>query len=582
MQKAKQDYWRNKCERLKAENQLLREKLATLKRETRDLQKVIRNNAKLFNSVPAGILLLQKGIIVDINRGALDHLGYAPEEVIGRNFLDFVHPEVKKYIKDLHNKRISGKRVPSQYETDLVTKDGERISCEVRVKRIRFSGRRAFLANLTLLERRKKRERDHIQFKKKEALMTMASGLQRKLNHDLKGINENLHLVKGITDSKNGTLMKGLENIESASKEIINTIRVLESLSATKRDSSDDVLFDLRKVVKKAISRTHPVLKDLGERGKQKINLKTYLRSVSPIEGDPEEIRDLVTHLILNAVEAMPRGGDLYLTTEENAGYAHIYIQDSGVGIPAPIKDRIWDPFYTTKGKDGLGLGLSLSHAVVKRHKGEMEVSSQKDHGTTFTIRLPIAQKDQRPKSRSAKRKIKNAQILMIRDEDIVSELLSKVLVSRGHKVVMVSSGSEGLQKLVKKKFDLVLADSAAADMRRAALIRKMKKVKKELAFVLMKGQTVGEEPGVTRKSAFDLIIRKPLDMDKVVGQVEDLLRRKNAHLLRYPHPSSLRRTFMYASFLGISEALHMDIFHQPLRTRFFDSLIGIHCFPGP
>ena len=356
MQKAKQDYWRNKCERLKAENQLLREKLATLKRETRDFQKVIRNNAKLFNSVPAGILLLQQGIIVDINRGALDHLGYAPEEVIGRNFLDFVHPEVKKYMKDLHNKRISGKRVPSQYETDLVTKDGERISCEVRVKRIRFSGRRAFLANLTLLERRKKRERDHIQFKKKEALMTMASGLQRKLNHDLKGINENLQLVKGITDSENGTLMKGLENIESASKEIINTIRVLESLSATKRDSSDDVLFDLRKVVKKAISRTHPVLKDLGERGKQKINLKTYLRSVSPIEGDPEEIRDLVTHLILNAVEAMPRGGDLYLTTEENAGYAHIYIQDSGVGIPAPIKDRIWDPFYTTKGKDGLGL----------------------------------------------------------------------------------------------------------------------------------------------------------------------------------------------------------------------------------
>ena len=279
--------------------------------------------------------------------------------------------------------------------------------------------------------------------------------------------------------------------------------------------------------MKKAISLTNPILNDLGERGKQKINLKTYLRSVSFIEGDPEEIRDLVIHLILNAVEAMPRGGDLYLTTEENAGYGHIYIQDSGVGIPATIKDRIWDPFYSTKGKDGLGLGLSLSHAVVKRHKGEMEVSSQKDHGTTFTVRLPIAKKDPRAKSRSAKRKIKNAQILMIRDEDIASELLSQVLVSRGHKVVMVSSGSEGLQKLRKKKFDLVLADSAAADMGRAALIQKMKKVKKELSFVLMKGQTVGEKPEATRKSAFDLIIRKPLDMDKVVGQVEDLLRRK-------------------------------------------------------
>ncbi|MGD8227636.1 MAG: PAS domain S-box protein [Desulfobacteraceae bacterium] len=528
MQKVKQEYWRNKYEKLKAENILLREKLANFKREARDLQKVIKNNNKLFNSIPAGILLLQQGRIVDINKGALHHLGYGPEEVIGHNFLDFVHPELKKSMKDLHHKRVSGKRVPSQYETDLVTRDGERVSCEVRVKRIRFNGRRAFLANLTLLERRKKRERDQIQLKKKEALMTMASGLHQKLNHDHKEISENLQLVKGIMDSENESLRKRLENIESASKEIHNTIRVLESLSATKRDPSEDVLFDLRKEVKKAIARANPALKDLGGKGKQKINLKTYLRSVSPIEGNPEEIRDLVIHLILNAVEAMPRGGDLYLTTEENAGYAHIYIQDSGVGIPAPIKDRIWDPFYSTKGKDGLGLGLSLSHAVVKRHNGEMEVSSQKDHGTTFTITLPIAQKSPRPKSRSVKRKIKNAQILMIRDEDIVSELLSKVLVSRGHKVVMASSGSEGLQKLKKKKFDLVLADSAAADMGRAGFIQKINKMNKDLSFVLMKGQTAGEKPGVTRKSAIDLIIRKPLDMDKVVGQVENLLRRKS------------------------------------------------------
>ena len=527
MKKAKQDYWRNRCEKLKAENQLLRQKLAALRKDTRDLHKVIKNDTKLFHSIPAGVLLIQQGIIVDINRGALHHLGYAPEEVVGRNFLDFVHPEMKKYMKDLHNKRISGKRVPSQYETDLVTKDGLRMSCEVRVKRIRFKGRKAFLVNLTLLDRRKKAERDHIQSKKKEALMTMASGLHRKLNYDLKGISESLQLVKRGMDSENGTLMEGLEKIESASKEIINTTRVLESLADRKSHPSDDVLLDLRKVVKKALSRTHPILKDLGEKGKQKINLKTYLRSVSPIEGDPNEIRDLVTHLILNAVEAMPRGGDLYLTTEENAGYAHIYIQDSGVGIPAPIKDRIWDPFYSTKGKDGFGLGLSLAHAIVKRHKGEMEVSSRKDHGTTFTISLPIAKKDPKAKSRSAKRKIKNAQILMIRDEDIVSELLSQVLVSRGHKVVTVSSGSEGLQKLRKKKFDLVLADSEAADMARAALIQKIKKMKKELSLVLMQGQTVGEKPGAARRSSFDLIIRKPLDMDKVVGQVEDLLRRK-------------------------------------------------------
>jgi PAS domain S-box-containing protein len=527
MRKAQQDYWRKRFEKLKDENQILREKLAILKRETRDLQRVIRNNSKMFHSIPAGILLVQQGIIVDINRGSLEHLGYSPEEVIGRSFLDFVHPELKKDMKDLHNKRISGKRVPSQYETDLVTKDGERIPCEARVKRIRFNGRRAFLVNVTLLEKRKKRERDLIQSKKKEALMTMASGLNRKLSHDLKGMRENMQLVKGALHSENGDLVKGLENIEAASSEITNTTRVLERIANRKRDPSDDVLLDLRKVVKKAISLTNPILQDLAERRKQKINLKTYLRSVSPIKGDPEEIQDLAIHLILNAVEAMPHGGDLYLTTEENAGYAHIYIQDSGVGIPAPIKDRIWDPFFSTKGKDGLGLGLSLSHAIVKRHKGEMEVTTQKDHGTTFTIRLPIAKKDQRAKPRSGIRKIKNAQILMIGDEDMVSELLSQVFVSRGHKVVMVSSGSEGLQKLRKKKFDLVVADSTATDMDRAALVQKIRKMKRELSFVLMTDQAGGKRSGATKRSAFDLIITKPLDVDNVVRQVEDLLRHK-------------------------------------------------------
>jgi len=527
MRKAQQDYWRKRFEKLRAENQVLREKLATLKRESRDLQRVIRNNSKLFHSIPAGILLVQQGIIVDINRGALEHLGYSPEEVVGHSFLEFVHPELKKYMKDLHNKRISGKRVPSQYETDLVTKDGERIACEARVKRIRFNGRRAFLVNLTLLEKRKKRERDLIQSKKNEALMTMASGLNRQLSHDLKGMSEDIQLVKETLDTEKGDLVKGLENIEAASSEIIKTTRVLESITNTNHDPSDDVLLDLRKVVKKAISLTNPILKGLAEKGKQKINLKTYLRSVSPIKGDPREIRDLAIHLILNAVEAMPHGGDLYLTTEENAGYAHIYIQDSGVGIPAPIEDRIWDPFFSTKGKDGLGLGLNLSHAIVKRHKGEMEVTTQKDHGTTFTIRLPLAKKDQRANPRSGKRKIKNAQILMVGDEDMVSELLSQVFVSRGHRVVMVSSGSEGLQKLRKKKFDLVLADSEAADMGRAALVQKIRKMKRGLSFVLMTEQATGKKSGAPKKSVFDLIITKPLDVDKVVRQVEDLLRQK-------------------------------------------------------
>ena len=192
MQKARHDYWRTRLEKLKAENHSLKEKLATLKGENNNLQKTLRNNNKLFHSIPAGILLVQQGVIIDINKGALDQLGYAPEEVVGRNFLDFVHPDLKKSIRDLHKKRLCEKKLSSQYEIELVAKNSERIYCEARVKRIRFDGRGAFLVNLTLLEERKKKEKELMLSKKREALMTMASGLTHKLSRDLRCVSENI------------------------------------------------------------------------------------------------------------------------------------------------------------------------------------------------------------------------------------------------------------------------------------------------------------------------------------------------------------------------------------------------------
>ena len=280
----------------------------------------------------------------------------------------------------------------------------------------------------------------------------------------------------------------------------------------------------LQDIVKDAISLINPRLKDLEARRKLKINLRTYLRSVSPVEGDPNEIRDVIVNLILNAVEAMPQGGDLYLTTEENAGSAHIYIQDSGVGIPDPINDRVLDPFFTTKGKDRAGLGLSLSYAIVKRHKGEMEFTSQKDQGTIFTIRLPLATQKQKSMPRPVKRKIKNAHILIIEDEDIIRELLSQLLISKGHRVVTADSGAEGLNKLKKKKFDLVIADSRAPDMKGPSIIKKMKRLNEELPVSLITEYQAGDGFSHMQRLGADLIITKPLDMNKVVKQVSDVL----------------------------------------------------------
>jgi len=523
MQKEQQESLEKRVARLKADNRSLREKLASIQREFNNLKKTLRSRNSLFHSIPAGIVLIQQGKIMDINQLALDHLGYEVDEVIGLSFLDFVHPEQKASLEELHKRRISGKVVPDLYETDLVTKKGETLCCEVRVKRIRFNNRVAFLVNLTRLEKRKKKERENLHSKKQEALITMASGLNDALRPHIESIMDHAGNLKTIMDSETNALKESLEKIEHASNKVLLMTQKLESISKTGDDESKMILLDLKRIVKDAVKLTSSTLKDQSEKDVFKINLKTYLRSVSPIKGDPEEIKELIINLILNAAHSMPEGGDIYLTTEENAGFANIYIQDNGVGISDQIREKIFDPFFTTKEDKGVGLGLSLSSSIVNRHGGEIDVSSRKNQGTVIHVKLPLAKQEKIPKKRK-RRAIKNARILIIQGENMIRELLSQLLTSKGCRVDTADSGIEGLSKARKKRFDLIITDAETLDMDVQILVKKIKKMERKVPVALIMEYEAGEEPDHIQRSDVDLFIIKPIDMDKIVDQVSEVL----------------------------------------------------------
>jgi CheY-like chemotaxis protein len=319
-------------------------------------------------------------------------------------------------------------------------------------------------------------------------------------------------------------LMESLKEIKDSLGRAWSTNYMLEKISKMGDHKSGMVPLDLKKVVNEAVRLTRPQWKDEAERSGRKINLKTFLRSVSPIVGDPEEIREVMINLIMNAAEAMPEGGDIYLTTEENAGYAQIYIQDSGVGISDQIKDRIFDPFFTTSGNDGIGLGLSLSYAIVKSHGGEIEVSSQKNQGTIFNIKFPLASQRKTPTTRSMGRKIKDARILIIEGDDIIRELLSQLLMSKGCRVMTADSGLEGLSLLEKKKFDLIITDTETSEIDERILVKKIKRMDPKLPLALITERGTGLKHNRIQRSAVELIIMKPLDMNKVVKQVSEVL----------------------------------------------------------
>ncbi|MFH1124545.1 MAG: ATP-binding protein [Pseudomonadota bacterium] len=502
----------------------MREKLASVNKENQELRKSLDDRNSLFDALPGGIVVIQQEKIIDINRAALNLIGYKAEEVLGRQFLNFVHPKNKAFLKNLHKNRAAGKWAPKHYEAALVSKGGEILGCDVRVRKTRLNGRIAYLTRLTRLDKRKKREGDLSQSKKMEALITMASGLTNRLSPAVEAIMDSLRPLKEVKDPVRQALTSGLREIEDAANRIMDTTRSLRSLSKTKQEKSEETLFDLKKVVKEAIGLSAARIREEAEKRGVKIDLKTYLRSVSEVEGDPVEIRNVIVHVIANAVEAMPKGGALYLSTEGNAGYAHIYIQDSGFGIPEDLEDRILDPFFTTKAEQGIGLGLSLSSAVIRRHHGTLEVTSKKDQGTIVTIRLPIARQEPKQKSRGAKKKIKDAQILLIEDDNMIMEILSQLLVSKGCRVVTAVSGREGLNHLRKKAFDMVIVGSGTPDMRAEALARKIRTSDNALPLALIAEHEGMGKASHARVPAVDLLITKPIDMNYVVNQISELL----------------------------------------------------------
>jgi PAS domain S-box-containing protein len=510
-----------KLEKLRAENAAVREKLVAARKDQKDLQRLMKEKESFFNDLPVAIVVVQDEKIVDINSMALSLLGYTMEEVIGRYFVDFIDPDSRETVLEIHKNRFSGKWAPDQYETHVVAKDGAVIHVDLRVAKIRHGRRSAFVGRLESIEERKKEERKLVESKKAESLMTMAAGVSGSLRQPLQVISERLAALKKKSDPRSASVMEGLDGIEDAVSQMMTLNRALEGLCGSGPDRSEMRPCDLRKIVNDVIATTEPKLKEKEKKG-VKIDLKTYLRPVTLVQANPMEMQEMIFHIMNNAMDAMPHGGDLYVSTEENAGYAYVFIQDSGIGVPEHLQTRVFDPFFTTKGHERIGLGLSLSQGIVRRNQGTLEITSRTGQGTIVSIRTPLAGYGEKIPKGVARRKIKDAHILIVEDDDIIRELLCQLLKSKGYKVIPAANGVEGLHHLRKKRVDMVVIGTQTPDIDSHALAREIKRENDKLPVALIARQ---EDTNRVERSHADLIITKPLDMKMVFNQIANSLR---------------------------------------------------------
>ncbi|MCP4669441.1 MAG: PAS domain S-box protein [Deltaproteobacteria bacterium] len=515
---------KKRIDRLKNENQKLREKMGALRKDHGSLKRDLKNSRKLIDNIPGAIILIRDWEVLFINKTSLARLGYTREEMHGGNFLDFVHPDSREEIAEQYKKRLSNKPAPDKYETYLVTKSGETLCCEVRVKKCMYHGRRTFVIHVVGLDRRKKKEKELIRSRKLEALHSMASGLNRELKSCLAILDAQFPFFEAIKYIGDQGLIRMAGKVEAAKEMGRHITDQLNCFSQTEYEPSDMAHADLRKAVRHAVSITRPKWDGNREGAKTTINVRTYLRSVSPVEAHPGDLHDALVSILLNAVDAMPRGGEIYITTEEVAGFAHVYIQDNGVGISEEIMDRIFDPFFTTHGAKRSGLGLSLADGIIKRHGGEIEVISQEGEGSTFDIKLPIAREVPTSRDASKKNRMRDSQILIIADEGIVKDLFSQLFKSKGGKVTTAFTGAEALKILRKKRFDLVAADMPALRMKPAIIIRKIKGIARGLPVVLIQSRKEKNPPKAFEHTGADLVIGLPLDLDRIPRLISRIL----------------------------------------------------------
>jgi CheY-like chemotaxis protein len=270
-------------------------------------------------------------------------------------------------------------------------------------------------------------------------------------------------------------------------------------------------------VIEDALEFTRTRWKNEAEAKGVGIEVHCDFGEIPPLSGDPSGLREVFTNLVINALDAMPKGGDITISTIKEEESVLITVADSGTGMSAEIQKRIFDPFFTTKGTHGSGLGLSICYGIVSRHRGEISVSSRIGEGSTFIIRLPL---DRAPKTKAeppeSEGDLLSARVLVIDDDEVFRSVLADTLLEAGCHVEQAGSGSDGLSLFEAGEYDLVITDLGMEHMSGWDVAKKVKERSAGTPVALISGWGSQIDEATARAKGVDFIVTKPFKLDQL------------------------------------------------------------------
>ncbi len=332
---------------------------------------------------------------------------------------------------------------------------------------------------------RKKTEQELVRLERLRALGEMTAGISHNLNNILTGILGPAALLRDTTG--NPQVKEDASLIHRSASRARDLIHRLDR--SIKGSAEHTRAVDPGPVIEDVVQATRPRWHDEPELQGIRIEVHTDLPDVPPIAATESGLHDIVMNLLFNAIDAMPRGGTIHLTTVHDQNEVRVIVQDTGIGMNEETQRRVFEPFFTTKADVGTGLGLSTVYGTISSWGGRVELQSTPDEGTTFTLHLPVWDGEESPPvaTETDRAATRRGRVLVVDDEDIGRSVVRAMLDSY-HDVEAARGGWEAIELLGKKRFDVALIDLGMPEWTGDRVAKRMKEVDPALTTVLLTG----------------------------------------------------------------------------------------------
>jgi PAS domain S-box-containing protein len=492
--------------------------------ELRKVEAMAREHQSLLTNILESVrdpicALDQDGNFLWLNTASTVMSGYRTEDLIGHLFLEILHPSDHPMAEENFRAALEGQSC--SYEVRYVTHGGDVRDALFYNAPLIIDGRTTGVLGIARdITEHKQQQKRAAQADKLRALGQLASGVAHDFNNALAAILGRAQLMR--RQVKTEGLMRNLEIIQTAAEDAAATVRRIQTFARKSQDQEFELL--------DANDLLHDVLEITRTRWENEARMRGlhYDVSVQACEGlytsgNASELREVFVNLIVNAVDAMPQGGRLLIAGAQNGERLSLRFADTGVGMTEDVRERIFEPFYTTKGANGTGLGLAVSYSIINRHSGQINVESEPGRGTTFEIDLPAAV----PTSVSvgqqqAQAQIQSLSIMVIDDEPFVRETLADMLLALGHHVKAAAGGLEALESLADAESDveLVLTDLSMPVMDGWEVAREIRRRWPSMNIVLVTGYGKGTDGIDGDQNLFNGFIAKPFDFTQIMETI--------------------------------------------------------------